>query len=242
MDGANMNAQVGLTQPALIGADVCHLNLHKTFSIPHGGGGPGSGPICVTEELAAYLPDPLIEKVGEEWETVRPKKSVGKLRAWHGNFLVLVRAYAYIKRLGAEGLKRVAENAVLNANYLRMKCHQHWRVPYDRICMHEFVARPTKDMRTQGIHTIDIAKRIIDKGYHPPTVYFPLVVNEAIMVEPTETESKQTLDAFAEAMAEISKEALSGDERLHAAPPAMPVTRVDEARAVKDPQLCFRCS
>jgi glycine dehydrogenase subunit 2 len=242
MDGANFNAIMGITRPGDFGVDMMHLNLHKSFSTPHGGGGPGSGPICVTAELAAYLPDPLIEKEGDEFRAVRPSKSVGKLRAWHGNFLVLVRAYAYIKRLGAEGMRRVAENAVLNANYLRMKCHQHWRVPYDRICMHEFVARPTKAMRANGVHTIDIAKRIIDKGFHPPTVYFPLVVNEAIMVEPTETESKETLDAFADAMAEIAVEALAGDPCLHAAPSAMPVTRVDEARAVKDPQLCFRCS
>ena len=175
------------------------------------------------------------------YEMVTPESAIGRVRGYHGNFLVLVRAYSYIKRLGGEGLKRVAENAVLNANYLRVQVGEHWRIPYDRICMHEFVARPKKEMNEQGVHTMDIAKRLIDKGYHPPTVYFPLVVHEAIMVEPTETESKETLDGFAETMAEIAAEALAGDEALHAAPTTTPVSRVDEALAVKDPQLCFRC-
>jgi len=143
--------------------------------------------------------------------------------------------------LGAEGIKRVAENAVLNANYIRVKVSDHWRVPFDRICMHEFVARPTKEMREAGIHTIDIAKRLIELGYHPPTVYFPLVVAEAIMIEPTETESKETLDAFIEALIQVAKEAAAGEDFLHQAPRNMPVSRVDEAKAVKDPQLCFRC-
>lgn len=242
MDGANFNAIMGITRPGDFGIDMMHLNLHKSFSTPHGGGGPGSGPICVTQELAKYLPEAIVVKNGESYSWSRPSHCIGRLRAWNGNFGVLVRAYAYVKRLGAVGMKRVAENAVLNANYLRVRCHKHWRVPFDRTCMHEFVARPTKVMKDAGVHTMDIAKRLIEKGIHPPTVYFPLVVSEAIMVEPTETESKETLDAFAEAMTEIAKEACAGDPCLHAAPTNTPVGRVDEARAVKDPQLCFRCS
>ncbi|HEX9794562.1 MAG TPA: aminomethyl-transferring glycine dehydrogenase subunit GcvPB [Planctomycetota bacterium] len=243
MDGANFNAIVGVARPADFGVDMMHLNLHKTFSTPHGGGGPGAGPICVTEELGPYLPVPRIveEEDGYRLDESEPR-SIGRLRGFHGNFLVLLRAYAYVKRLGAEGLRRVAENAVLNANYLRVKVGKSWRVPYDRICTHEFVARPTREMREQGVRTLDVAKRLIELGYHPPTVYFPLVVPEAIMIEPTETESKETLDAFADAMAQIAAEALAGGEELKAAPRNTPVERVDEARAVKDPQLCFRCS
>ncbi|MBC8369721.1 MAG: aminomethyl-transferring glycine dehydrogenase subunit GcvPB [Planctomycetes bacterium] len=241
MDGANFNAIMGITRPGDFGIDMMHLNLHKTFSTPHGGGGPGSGPICVTEELTKYLPTPSVIKSDEGFELSTPESSIGRIRSFHGNFMVLVRAYAYIKRLGAEGIKRVAENAVLNANYIRVKVSDHWRVPFDRTCMHEFVARPTKEMREAGIHTIDIAKRLIELGYHPPTVYFPLVVAEAIMVEPTETESKETLDGFIATLIQVAEEAAAGEDFLHQAPRNMPVSRVDEAKAVKDPQLCFRC-
>ncbi|MDP6850841.1 MAG: aminomethyl-transferring glycine dehydrogenase subunit GcvPB, partial [Planctomycetota bacterium] len=214
MDGANFNAIMGITRPGDFGVDMMHLNLHKSFSTPHGGGGPGSGPICVTEELGPYLPNPRVveDENGYRIENGNDS-SIGRLRAFHGNFLVLLRAWTYIKRLGPEGMLRVAENAVLNANYLRVKLRDHWRVPYDRICTHEFVARPKKSMRENGIRTMDIAKRLIERGYHPPTVYFPLVVNEAIMIEPTETESKATLDAFAQTMIEIAKEAEAGDSR-----------------------------
>ncbi|MHC4380342.1 MAG: aminomethyl-transferring glycine dehydrogenase subunit GcvPB [Planctomycetota bacterium] len=239
MDGANFNAIMGIARPGDFGIDMMHLNLHKTMSTPHGGGGPGSGPICVTEELTKYLPAPAVVEANGKYRLRTPEASIGRVRAFHGNFMVLLRAYSYVKRLGAEGIKRVAENAVLNANYLRVKVRDHWRVPHDRICMHEFVARPTKAMREAGIHTMDIAKRLIEKGYHPPTVYFPLVVNEAIMAEPTETESRETLDRFAEAMIEIAAEAVTGDEGLHQAPRNMPVTRVDEAKAVKNPVLRF---
>lgn len=243
MDGANFNAIVGITRPGDFGVDMMHLNLHKTFSTPHGGGGPGAGPICVTEELGKYLPVPRVveEEDGYRLEYDQPS-SIGRLRGFHGNFLVLLRAYAYIKRLGAEGLRRVAENAVLNANYLRALVHGVWRVPYDRTCMHEFVARPTKEMRDNNVKTLDIAKRLIEFGFHPPTVYFPLVVPEALMIEPTETEARATLDQFAAALNQIAVEALESAEKLHAAPTNTPVERVDEARAVKDPQLCFRCS
>ena len=241
MDGANFNAIVGVAKPGDFGVDMMHLNLHKTFSTPHGGGGPGSGPICVTEDLRKYLPEPQIVEETDGYALQVPESSIGRVRGYHGNFLVLVRAYAYIKRLGAEGLRRVAENAVLNANYLRVKLRDHWRVPFDGICMHEFVARPTKEMKEHGVHTLDIAKRLIELGYHPPTVYFPLVVAEAIMAEPTETECKETLDGYIAAMIQIAEEARRGDEVLHQAPRNTPVSRVDEARAVKDPKLCFTC-
>ncbi len=239
MDGANFNAIVGVTRPGDFGVDMMHLNLHKTFSTPHGGGGPGAGPICVTPELAPYLPEGVVEKNADGYHLARPERSIGRIRAFHGNFLVLLRAYTYIRRLGAEGLLRVAQNAVLNANYLRVKLNKAWRVPFDGLCMHEFVGRPTKEMRDAGVHTIDVAKRLIDLGIHPPTVYFPLVVNEAIMVEPTETESRETLDEFVDAMLQIAEEAKRGDEILHQAPQKMPVTRVDEARAVKKPILRY---
>lgn len=240
MDGANFNAIMGIARPGDFGVDMMHLNLHKTMSTPHGGGGPGSGPICVTKELAKYLPAPAVVETNGKYRLRTPEASIGRVRAFHGNFMVLLRAYSYVKRLGAIGIRRVAENAVLNANYLRVKVRDHWRVPYDRICMHEFVARPTKQMREAGIHTMDVAKRLIELGYHPPTVYFPLVVNEAIMAEPTETESRETLDGFAEAMIQVAKEAIAGEEFLHAAPRNMPVTRVDEAKAVKNPYLRYR--
>ena len=240
MDGANFNAIMGIARPGDFGIDMMHLNLHKTMSTPHGGGGPGSGPICVTAELAKYLPAPAVVETNGKYRLRTPEASIGRVRAFHGNFMVLLRAYSYVKRLGAVGIRRVAENAVLNANYLRVKVRDHWRVPHDRVCMHEFVARPTKEMREAGIHTMDVAKRLIELGYHPPTVYFPLVVNEAIMAEPTETESRETLDRFADAMIQVAKEAIAGEEFLHAAPRNMPVTRVDEAKAVKNPNLRYR--
>lgn len=240
MDGANFNAIMGVARPGDFGVDMMHLNLHKTMSTPHGGGGPGSGPICVTEELTKYLPTPAVQEKDGEYSLYTPAGSIGRVRGFHGNFMVLLRAYSYVKRLGAEGIRRVAENAVINANYLRVLVRDHWRVPHDRTCMHEFVARPTKAMREAGIHTLDVAKRLIELGYHPPTVYFPLVVNEAIMVEPTETESKETLDAFADSMIQVAKEAIAGEAFLHEAPRNMPVSRVDEAAAVKNPQLAWR--
>jgi len=242
MDGANFNAIMGVARPGDFGVDMMHLNLHKTMSTPHGGGGPGSGPICVTEELREFLPTPQVVEKDGVYSLITPTASIGRVRSFHGNFMVLLRAYSYVKRLGAEGIRRVAENAVINANYLRVLVRDHWRVPYDRHCMHEFVARPTKAMRDAGIHTLDVAKRLIELGYHPPTVYFPLVVNEAIMVEPTETESKETLDGFAAVMIQVAAEALAGEAFLHEAPRNMPVSRVDEAAAVKNPQLAYRLS
>ncbi len=242
MDGANLNAIMGIARPADFGVDMMHINLHKTFSTPHGGGGPGAGPICVIEELEPYLPSPRVteDEGGLRLDYDTPD-SIGMLRGWAGNFGVLLRAYCYIRRLGAEGIKRVAENAVLNANYLRVKLRDAYYVPFDRICMHEFVCN-NRFQREQGVHALDIAKRLIDLGHHPMTIYFPLVVSEAMMIEPTETEAKETLDAFIEDMLLIAQEAKDEPQKLHAAPVTTPVGRLDEGRAVKDPVLCFTCS
>ena len=241
IDGANLNAMLGVTRPGDFGADMMHINLHKTFSTPHGGGGPGAGPVCVTEVLGPYLPAP---HVVEDERGLRldywPERSIGMLRGWPCNFGVILRAYAYVRRLGAEGVRRVAENAVLNANYLRVKLRGAYHVPHDRICMHEFVCN-TKHQKGKDVHAVDIAKRLIDLGYHPMTIYFPLVVSEAMMIEPTETEAKETLDAFIDDMLQIAREAQETPELLHAAPVTTPVGRLDEGRAVKDPVLCYTC-
>ncbi len=241
IDGANLNAMLGVTRPGDFGADMMHINLHKTFSTPHGGGGPGAGPVCVTEALGPYLPAPhLVEDEHGLRLDYDPERSIGMLRGWPCNFGVILRAYAYVRRLGAEGLRRVAENAVLNANYLRVKLRDAYHVPFDRVCMHEFVCN-TKHQKASGIHAVDIAKRLIDLGYHPMTIYFPLVVSEAMMIEPTETEAKETLDAFIEDMLQIAREARETPELLHASPTTTPVGRLDEGRAVKDPVLCYTC-
>jgi glycine dehydrogenase subunit 2 len=239
MDGANLNAIMGIVRPSDFGVDMMHINLHKTFSTPHGGGGPGAGPICVTEELNRYLPSPRVveDETGLLLDYDTPD-SVGMLRGWPGNFGVLVRAYAYLRRLGAEGVKRVAENAVLNANYIRVKLSDAYHVPYNRICMHEFICNNRKQ-KDNGIHALDVAKRLIDLGHHPMTIYFPLVVSEAMMIEPTETESKQTLDAFIADMLLIAEEAKTEPEKLHAAPITTPVGRLDEGRAVREPKLRY---
>ncbi|MFT7668401.1 MAG: glycine dehydrogenase subunit 2 [Planctomycetota bacterium] len=239
MDGANLNAIMGIARPADFGVDMMHINLHKTFSTPHGGGGPGAGPICVTQELERYLPSPRVveDEKGLTLDYDTPD-SIGMLRGWPGNFGVLVRAYSYLRRLGAEGVKRVAENAVINANYIRVKLNEAYHVPYDRICMHEFVCN-NRNQREQGIHATDVAKRLIDLGHHPMTIYFPLVVSEAMMIEPTETESKQTLDAFIADMLLIAEEAKTDPEKLHNAPVTTPVGRLDEGRAVKQPILRY---
>ena len=262
-DGANLNAILGIVRPAELGFDVMHFNLHKTFSTPHGGGGPGAGPVGADDLLAPFLPgpvvaeeivqsevesvdesdEPLIEEDGEEtyryfWQM--PAQSVGRLKAFHGNFGIFVRAYTYIRMLGAEGLREVGENAVLNANYLLSQLKGVYPVPYDRTCMHEFVLSG----RLPGapdVHTLDIAKRLMDLGYHPPTIYFPLIVPEAIMIEPTETESKETLDSFAAAMRQIAQEAVAQPELLRTAPHVTPVTRLNEVAAARQPVLqCFK--
>jgi glycine dehydrogenase subunit 2 len=242
-DGANLNAILGICKPADLGLDVLHFNLHKTFSTPHGGGGPGAGPVGVTAELADFLPSPIVvEKECEEgplltWRV--PAKSIGPVKSFYGNFGVLVRAYAYIRVLGGQGLRRAAENAVLNANYLLSRLRGIYRLPYDRSCMHEFVI----EGRVEGapdVRALDISKRLMDYGFHPPTNYFPLIVPEALMIEPTETESKETLDSFAEAMAKIAQEARENPDLLHQAPHSTPVGRLDEVRAShpKTMRLC----
>jgi len=239
-DGANMNALVGVLKPADLGFDVMHFNLHKTFSTPHGGGGPGSGAVGAAASLADYLPGPIASKSSEAYSFSQPKFSIGRIKAHHGNFGVLVRAFAYIRLLGRDGLRRVAEYAVLNANYLRVLVEDLYPAAYGegRHSMHEFVASPEL---ANGIRTLDIAKRLIDYGFHPPTIYFPLIVKEALMAEPTETESKETLDAYAAALRTIAEEARSDPELLRTAPHDCPIGRLDETAAARKPILCYHC-
>jgi glycine dehydrogenase subunit 2 len=235
-DGANLNAIVGKARPGDFGFDIVHLNLHKTFATPHGGGGPGAGPVGVKDKLLPYLPISIVVKRNDgtyALEYDRPK-SIGYIAPFYGNFGVLVRAYAYILMLGREGLRHVADVAVLNANYIREKLRGHYEPAVDRICMHECVFAPTGKMVSNGIHALDIAKALIDRGFHPPTVYFPITVKEAIMIEPTETESKETLDAFLDAMIQIADLAEHAPEKLKAAPTTTPVSRPDEVAAAKN--------
>jgi len=238
-DGANLNAFLGNVKYGDLGYDYVQLNLHKTFSTPHGGGGPGSGPICVKKHLTDFLPSPLVTKDNGGYTLISPAKSIGKICNFYGNFGVMVKAYAYLRFLGAEGLKEVSDNAVLNANYLKEKLKAYYHLPYDRTCMHEVVFSG-KWQRAKGIHTLDIAKRLLDYGLHPPTVYFPLNVDEALMIEPTETESKETLDAYIEAMKEIAREAEENPEILRTAPHNTPVRRLDNVRAARQPDLRWR--
>jgi len=247
-DGANLNAMLGQVKPGDLGFDVMHINLHKTFSTPHGGGGPGAGPIAVKEHLLPFLPAPLVgphplapsPSSGEggpvRYELVEPEHSIGRLGAFHGNFGVLVRAYAYIRSLGADGLRAISEAAVLNANYVQARLRDAYDLAHDRRCMHEVVFSGRKQ-KQQGAKTLDIAKRMIDYGYHPPTIYFPLVVDEAMMIEPTESESKETLDAFCDAMLKIAEEAATQPELLREAPHHAPLRRLDEATAARKPVL-----
>jgi glycine dehydrogenase subunit 2 len=249
-DGANMNALLGVLKPGAVGIDVLHYNLHKTFSTPHGGGGPGAGPVGAGPKLAPFLPGPIVARQGlsEDEEIIdpdlpeyvhyfrMPESSIGRLRAFHGNYGVLVRAHNYIRMLGAEGLREVAENAVLNANYLLALLRGLYPLAYDRPCMHEFVLSGHRD-DAPDVHTLDIAKRLIDHGYHPPTIYFPLIVDEAMMIEPTETETKRTLDAFAATLRAIAEEAATDPAALHEAPRTSPVRRLDEVKAARTPKL-----
>lgn len=235
MDGANLNALLGIVQPGKIGFDVMHFNLHKTFSTPHGGGGPGCGPVGVVEKLVPFLPVPMIARnqSGYYLDYNHEDTSIGKVHSFYGNFAIQVRAYIYIKMLGAAGLRRVSENAILNANYLMALLKPYYHIQHEEYCMHEFVMDGTKQKKEQGISTLDIAKRLLDKGYHAPTIYFPLIIPEAMMVEPTETESLDSMNAFAQAMIEIAKECNESPETLHEAPLCTPVRRVDDVRAVK---------
>jgi len=245
-DGANMNAMVGIARPGDLGFDVLHYNLHKTFSTPHGGGGPGSGPVGVSERLKDFLPAPVVDVVEEGHDDdpplygyVIPKKTIGRMKSFQGQFGMHVRAYTYIRVHGGSGLRENSEMAVLNANYLLAKLRGAYTVPYDRTCKHEFVVEGVWD-DAPGVHALDISKRLMDHGIHPPTNYFPLIVEEALMIEPTETESKQTLDHFAEVMLMIAKEAHESPEVLKTAPHITPVARMDEVRAAKELMLCCR--
>ncbi|MBN1405661.1 MAG: aminomethyl-transferring glycine dehydrogenase subunit GcvPB [Candidatus Omnitrophica bacterium] len=236
-DGANLNAILGKARPGDLGFDVVHLNLHKTFATPHGGGGPGAGPVGVKKELAKYLPIPRIKQdKGELSLDFSMKFSIGNIAPFYGNFLVLVKAYAYIILLGGEGLVEASENAVLNANYIMHKLKDYYDLPFKRACMHECVFSASKQSE-KGVHAIDIAKALIDKGIHPPTVYFPLIVKEAMMIEPTETESKQTLDNFISIMIEIAKLADKDPQKFKEFPKTTPVKRLDEVKAAKDLNL-----
>jgi glycine dehydrogenase subunit 2 len=245
-DGANMNAMVGIARPGDLGFDVLHYNLHKTFSTPHGGGGPGSGPVGVSQRLVDFLPGPVVDIVDEGddedpplYGFVIPPKSIGRLKAFHGQFGMHVRAYTYIRVHGAAGLRANSENAVLNANYLLSKVRGTYHVPFDRTCMHEFVVEGVWP-NAPGVHALDISKRLIDYGYHPPTNYFPLIVHEALMIEPTETETLETLDAFAETLLTIAEEARTQPELLRNAPHNAPIARLDEVAAAKQLVLCCR--
>ncbi|HQG42706.1 MAG TPA: aminomethyl-transferring glycine dehydrogenase subunit GcvPB [Spirochaetota bacterium] len=234
-DGANLNAVVGKVRPVDMGFDIMHVNLHKTFSTPHGGGGPGAGPIGVVEKLAPFLPVPIIEKADRYYLQYNRPLSIGRIHSFFGNFMVMLRAYTYIMMLGSDGLRSVAEHAVCNANYLRTKLRNHFQVPYNRICMHEFVIND--EGLPNGITTNEVAKRLLDYGFHAPTVYFPLIVHGAMMIEPTETEHRDTLDAFADAMLTIKKEAAEDPALLKKAPVTTPVRKVDAVLAARKPVL-----
>lgn len=244
MDGANMNAVLGRFAPGHAGFDVMHFNLHKTFSTPHGGGGPGAGPVACVERLAPYLPTPLVLRDPDgRYRLERSEErstAIGRVRGYQGNVGVLVRAYAYIRAHGGTGLREVSEDAVLAANYLRKRVGEGYELPYGGPCKHEFVASARNLRQATGVRTLDVAKRLIDHGFHPPTIYFPLIVDEGLLIEPTETETLETLDAFAEAMLAIAREAHEDPERVLAAPTTAPVRRLDEASAARRPELRWR--
>jgi glycine dehydrogenase subunit 2 len=243
-DGANLNALLGITRPGDLGVDIMHFNLHKTFSTPHGGGGPGSGPVGVVDRLADFLPTPIVIRLEEATEELpplfgffTPSKTIGRVKSFYGQFGMFVRAFTYIRMHGAEGLRKVSEYAVLNANYLLSKIRSAYTLPYDRTCMHEFVLEGCW-ADAPNIHALDIAKRLMDYEFHPPTNYFPLIVHEALMIEPTETENKQTLDSFADALLKIAVEAHQQPQLLKDAPHNTPVGRLDEIKAAKELVLC----
>ena len=238
-DGANFNAIMGYTNPKLMGFDVVHLNLHKTFSTPHGGGGPGAGPVAVVEKLKDYLPTPIVDFDGEKYfRNYDLKNSIGSVKDFYGNFSVLVKAYAYILMMG-KNLKHASENAVLNANYLKEKLKKYYDLPYDEPCMHEFVLSGERQKHESGVSTLNIAKALMDGNTHPPTVYFPLIVHEAIMIEPTESEHKEMLDDFVETMIQIAQTAKENPEEILSAPHTTPVKKIDEVQAARHPNLKY---
>jgi len=237
-DGANLNALLGIARPGDLGFDVMHFNMHKTFTTPHGGGGPGSGPVGVSEMLVPFLPGPVVTYDGECYQLESPEQSIGRLKAFYGNYGMFIRAYTYIRMMGPDGLRAVSENAVLNANYLKARVAEHYRLAVDRVCMHEFVVHG--DIPETDVRALDVSKRLIDYGHHPPTNYFPLIVHDALMIEPTETESKLILDSFAEALIAIAEEARTDPDLLHNAPHSSPVSRLDEVKAVRKPILCYK--
>ena len=246
-DGANMNALLGKVRFGDLGFDVIHINLHKTFSTPHGGGGPGGGPVCVGPRLLEYLPNPIVERKADGSDSVKyvlagGENSIGRMGAFQGNFGVLVRAYAYISLLGRDGIAQISEDAVIGANYILSQLREQYDLPYDRVCMHEVVYSARNLKREHGVSALDVAKRLIDYGIHPPTMYFPMIVEEALMIEPTETESKETMDYFIDVMKAIAKEASEDPDLLHNAPHDTPNTRLDEARAARNPDLVWRRS
>lgn len=239
-DGANMNALVGICRPGDMGFDIVHLNLHKTFAVPHGSGGPGSGPVGVKKDLIAFLPRPrILKENGRFFFEKSAPQSIGKLRSYYGNFGAIIRSYAYLKALGREGLEAVSENAILNANYLKARLKKFFEMPHQGACMHEFVMSASRQKK-KGIKALDIAKRLLDFGVYAPTMYFPLIVEEALMVEPTETESKETMDRFVEILAEIDKEIEQDPQKVLDAPHTTPVSRIDEVQAARQPNLRHR--
>jgi len=242
MDGANMNALVGLVKPADLGFDVMHINLHKTFSTPHGGGGPGAGPVAVAQHLEPFLPTPVLEDQKGVLRLVHDRPhSIGRLHSFHGNFGILVRALVYLSTLGPEGLRQVSRTAILNANYLMRRLQKSYELPYPQACMHEFVLSG-KRLKAHGVKTLDVAKRLLDFGVHAPTVYFPLIVDEALMIEPTETETLDRLEHFAEVMERIAREAVENPDLLRDAPLTTPVSRLDEGRAARELKLHWKAT
>lgn len=238
-DGANLNAVMGIVRPGDMGFDIVHLNLHKTFSTPHGGGGPGAGPVGCKEELAQFLPSVLVEKDGDELHFTKPEHSIGEMKSFYGNFLVVVKALTYILTLGREGIPQASRNAVLNANYMMNQLKDLYTMAYDDICMHEFVMSLANLKKDTGISAMDIAKGLLDNNIHPPTMYFPLIVEEALMVEPTETESRETLDEAVAVFRQLHAQAAADPEGLHHAPTKTPVTRLDEVGAARHPHLRY---
>lgn len=238
-DGANLNAVMGIVRPGDMGFDIVHLNLHKTFSTPHGGGGPGAGPVGCKEELAQFLPSVLVEKDGDDLHFTKPEHSIGEMKSFYGNFLVVVKALTYILTLGREGIPQASSNAVLNANYMMNQLKDLYTMAYDDICMHEFVMSLADLKKDTGISAMDIAKGLLDNNIHPPTMYFPLIVEEALMIEPTETESRETLDEAVAVFRQLHAQAAADPEGLHHAPTKTPVTRLDEVGAARHPHLRY---